>query len=171
MKPTLLIDKVGGLMMMSSDIWDSKFKSPLSEEQLQLFSKWTKTTPVMDKLMPSSLWQSSHLTPPLTSPLVTSTGRLIQRCQDLISPSTSRFWAITMIETSLPGEPWPNSPSMLITKELKSMPSLTPSNGSKISRTLIQLTMSMVSVMMNPTIKESNKFLKQININSDRLEL
>lgn len=52
-KPTLLKDKLGGPTMTSSAFWDSKFKFQLSEEQLQLQSKLTKTTLVMDKLTPS----------------------------------------------------------------------------------------------------------------------
>ena len=124
----------------------------------------------MDKLMPSSQLQSSLLTLPLTSQLVTSIGKLIQRCQDLTSPNMLRFWETTMIETSLPGELLLNSPSMLITNDWNSILSLTPKNGSKISETLIHRLSIEISVMVLQIVEESHKFQELNKKQSELLE-
>jgi len=52
MQLILPIERLGGPTPMSLAIWNSKFKLPLIEDQNQQWSKLTKTTLVMEKLMP-----------------------------------------------------------------------------------------------------------------------
>jgi hypothetical protein len=73
-----------------------------------------------------------------------------------------------MIETSLPGEPLLNSPSMLIMNDWNSILSRTPKNGSKISETLIHRLSIEISVMVLQIVEESHKFQE---LNKKQLEL